>query len=181
MSTLIRDLLAYSRVGRANLKRECINLEQLVDEIVSNLQPLISNDPAKISTMNLPIITGDRYQFLRLFQNLLENSIKYRSDRPLEITIRGSEDEKNYIFCVEDNGIGFEQKDAVRIFEVFQRLHDRDRYPGSGIGLSIVQTIVCRHGGGVWAESALNKGTKIFFTLPKSSAAPEKVATYDLR
>lgn len=168
MSIMIRDLLTYSRVGRASLLKERVDLNEIVADAVHNLKSLMIDTQAKINISKLPVVVGDRYQLLRLFQNILENSLKYRNHAPPQIDITAEEKPNEFLLSVKDNGIGFDQRDCDRIFEVFQRLHDRDQYPGSGIGLSIVQTIVQRHGGRVWAESVVNGGTTIHFSLPKT-------------
>lgn len=169
MSILIRDLLTYSRVGRAELKLQEVRLNEVIDIVLQNLDSLIRDSSAKIECEKLPALVCDRYQMLRVFQNLIENSLKYRSSRPLEVKISAVERSNELEISVSDNGIGFDQANAEKIFNVFQRLHDREKYPGSGIGLSIVQTIVHRHGGSVRATSVPDSGTTITITFPKSS------------
>lgn len=167
MSNLIRDLLAYSRLGRQDLKFEVVNLSEVVQAACANLRPLIHETGAQIAHEGGVEVWGDRPQLNRLFQNLLENSLKYRSTVPPKIAIVVKENARDFEVVVSDNGIGFDQKDAARAFKIFQCLHDRDKYSGSGIGLSIAQAIVQRHGGRIWAESQVDHGTQIYFTLEK--------------
>ena len=119
-------------------------------------------------------MTADRLQMVRLFQNLIDNAIKYRGTSPPQIHIAAESNGSEWIFSVRDNGIGFECKYADRIFLIFQRLHARKQYPGSGIGLSICERIVQRQGGRIWAESAPGQGSTFFFSLPHKSAQTAK-------
>jgi signal transduction histidine kinase len=125
----------------------------------------VEESGTKITSTPLPIVPGDGGQLTQLFQNLIGNAIKFRSERPLEIRIGAQQEPGCWHFTVSDNGIGIPKKDFDRIFIIFQRLHTRDKYPGTGIGLSICKKIVERHGGRIWVESEEGKGTTFHFTL----------------
>jgi len=115
----------------------------------------------------LPTIIGDDQLMILLFQNLISNSIKYRSEEIPKINISAVKESNQYLFTVKDNGIGMSKEHLGRIFTIFQRLHNKDEYEGTGIGLAIVQKIVHQHGGQIWAESELDKGSTFYFTIPK--------------
>ncbi|HET7482273.1 MAG TPA: ATP-binding protein [Actinomycetota bacterium] len=169
MDALIRGLLAYARVGSKTDGFKPIDLNAVVDEALQNLEVAIAENDVAIDRRGLPQIEGDPQQLVQLFQNLIGNAIKFRGqDRP-QVTISGQRDGSNTVVTVTDNGIGIDDSHLDRIFTIFERLHSADRYPGSGIGLSLCKKIVERHGGRIWAESTLGAGTSIHFTLPVSS------------
>jgi light-regulated signal transduction histidine kinase (bacteriophytochrome) len=118
----------------------------------------------------LPVLRGYRGRLAQLFQNLLTNAIKFRGKAPLRIEVRAVQRDGEWLFSVADNGIGFESEYREKIFKMFQRLHGRDRYPGSGVGLAIARKVVEGHGGRIWAESEANGGATFYFTLPGSHA-----------
>ncbi len=120
---------------------------------------VITHDP-------LPQVKADRNLFIQLFQNLIGNAIKYRSESKPEIHISAKREKEMWLFSVRDNGIGIEKQYLERIFIIFQRLHGRNKYPGTGIGLAICKKVVERHGGKIWAESEVGKGTTFYFTIP---------------
>ena len=121
---------------------------------------------AVVSHAVLPVVMGDSAQLTRLFQNLLVNSIRYRSEAPPEIHIAAEARNGEWLFSVKDNGIGIEPQYAEKVFGIFKCLHPRDKYPGSGMGLAICRKIVSRHGGRIWVESELGRGATFYFTLP---------------
>jgi PAS domain S-box-containing protein len=166
MQDLIRDLLKYSRVARGDLLREPVDCGRLLDGVRANLRVAIAESGARIEAGPLPAVEAIPSLLSQVFQNLIDNAIKYRGDRPPEIRIRAGVKDGRWVFSVSDNGIGIEPQHLERIFVIFQRLHPRDRYPGSGIGLAITKKIVERHGGRIWAESRPGEGSTFFFTLP---------------
>jgi len=185
MQQLIRDLLTYSRVGRYELQLQSIDCNALLERVKKDLQIAIAENQAIITTDPLPIITADPNQIANLLQNLLSNSLKYRSDasprihiaarkRPMEGTNALSQDSSSrltnlpeeWLFSLHDNGIGIEPQYAERIFGIFQRLHTSDEYSGTGLGLAICQKIIERHQGRIWVESQLGQGATFFFTTP---------------
>jgi chemotaxis family two-component system sensor kinase Cph1 len=126
----------------------------------------IEDSGAVVTHDSLPNVMGDSTQLAQLLQNLISNAIKFRSDKPLRIHVSARRSESEYIFSMADNGIGIEPEFFNRIFVIFQRLHGRDEYSGTGIGLAVCKKIVERHGGRIWVESESGKGTTFFFTLP---------------
>jgi len=168
MQALIRDLLVYSRVGRQGQPFEPTDCEEILDITLSNLQLLIEETNTNICRLPLPTVIGDKSQLIQLFQNLLNNAIKYRSEKPANIEIGVRSENSYWLFWVKDNGIGISQEYFERIFLIFQRLHTRQEYSGTGIGLAICQKITQRHQGKIWLESELGKGSTFYFTIPKS-------------
>lgn len=172
MQELINDLLLYSRVqtkGQAFRNTDCHERAQTA---ISNLTLAIEESGANISLEPLPTILADGSQMLQVFQNLISNAIKFRAERPLQIQLSATKAENAWLFSVTDNGLGIDMKYADRIFIIFQRLHNREQYPGSGIGLAICKKIVERHGGKIWIESQPGEGTTFNFTIPCSQEAP---------
>ncbi|MBN8554368.1 MAG: GHKL domain-containing protein [Deltaproteobacteria bacterium] len=171
MSQLIKDLLEVSRASSADIRLENKSFNDIVSVAVENLRASISESKAEIKfESGLPNLSVDGLQFIQVFQNLIGNAIKFQSDRSPLISISAHEDDENWTFCVRDNGIGIDPKFSERIFEVFRRLHTRDEYPGSGIGLSIAKKIVERHGGKIWVQSSFGKGSHFYFTIPKPAS-----------
>ena len=166
LDNMIMDLLEYSRVANKEIQFRDVDLEHVVQQIMLNLNILINENRASITYDPLPIIRGDRNQMILLFQNLISNSIKYRREEAPRIHISSGKDEDNFVFVVEDNGMGIDPQHLERIFTIFQRLHNHQEYEGSGIGLSIAQRIVHQHGGEIWAESEPGKGSTFQFTMP---------------
>lgn len=169
MQKLIEDLLEYSRVSK-NIKRFYpVDLNSIMAIVCSNLESTIRKNQATIVERNLPTVIGDSYQLVQLFQNLIDNAIKYRREEPPKIEISVESREKEYLFAVKDNGIGIDAKSFERIFQIFQRLHTPEEYSGTGIGLAICQKIVELHGGRIWVESQLGEGTTFYFTINSQS------------
>ncbi len=166
LDMMINDLLEYSRVGSKERELNYVNCEEIVKLVLINLKTLIENNHAVITYDSLPTIYANDHLMVQLFQNLISNAIKYRGNENPEIHISSDKHDKEYIFAVKDNGIGIDTKHLERIFTIFQRLHTREEYEGTGIGLAIAYKILQQHGGKIWAESELGKGTTFYFTLP---------------
>ncbi|BAU66525.1 multi-sensor signal transduction histidine kinase [Stanieria sp. NIES-3757] len=170
MRTQIHDLLEYSRVGRQKNTLRATDCNLVLEQALANLRAAIDNNQAIITCKgNLPTLIADFSQLVVLWQNLISNSIKYRSLQQPLITIDVQHQENYWQFSISDNGIGIEPKYQKRIFQIFQRLHTQEEYSGSGIGLAICQKIVERHGGRIWVESQLNRGATFYFTMPNSN------------
>ena len=165
MKALILDLLAYSRVGTKGKPPKQTDCEQLLDQAVKNLRSAISEAGAVITHDPLPTIPADDAQLLQVFQNLIGNSIKFRRDEPPQIHVSAVKNKKEWVFTIKDNGIGIESRHLDRIFMIFQRLHKRSQYGGTGIGLAIVKKVVERHNGRVWVESEFGGGTTFYFAI----------------
>jgi len=168
MQRLINDLLEYSRVGQKRLAYEPVESARALEIARLNLKLLIAEKRAEIKADELPLVLSNLGQLTQLFQNLLNNAIKFTEGRDPKIAISARRDGEQWQFCVEDNGIGIEEQYLDRVFGLFQRLHERERYEGSGMGLSIAKRIVERHGGRMWIISTPGIGSKFFFTLPLS-------------
>ncbi|MDT7810270.1 MAG: hypothetical protein QOJ42_186 [Acidobacteriaceae bacterium] len=166
MQMLINDLLAYSRVGTQGNEFALTDCAGVVGLTIKNLQKAIQESGATITCDPLPTVLADKMQLLQLFQNLLANAIKFRAEQPPEIRITAKHTDSFWQFAVKDNGIGIEPRHFQRIFLIFQRLHNRRQYPGTGMGLAICKKIVDRHGGTIWPVSEPGLGTTFFFTLP---------------
>ncbi len=169
MQQMIIDLLEYSRVISKGGEFKEIDANESLDAALFNLKGLIEECNVEVTHDELPEIIADQGQITKVFQNLISNSIKFsKPDKPPKIHISAKEDQdKNeYVFSVQDNGIGMDPQYAERIFTIFQRLHTMDEYQGTGIGLSIVKRIVERHGGHIWVESELGKGSTFYFSIP---------------
>jgi PAS domain S-box-containing protein len=169
MNTLIQDLLAYARAGVGNEPAVTASLDEEVESAISQLAGAIQDAGATVTHDPLPTVTGEHSQITRLFLNLIGNAIKYRAaDRVPEIHVAlASEDEKWVTISVADNGIGFKQEYAEKIFSPFTRLHGQE-YSGSGVGLTICRRIVDQFGGRIWAESRPGEGSTFYFTLPRA-------------
>lgn len=165
MQNLIEDLLEYSQVGKNQKIFSLVDTKKIINTVCSNLQSTIHQNKATIIYHDLPTVMADGSQLLQLFQNLIDNSIKYRREEPPKIEISVEPRENEYLFIVKDNSIGIDSKYFERIFQMFQRLHSSQEYSGTGIGLAICQKIVELHGGRIWVESQLGKGTTFYFTI----------------
>jgi signal transduction histidine kinase len=166
MQSLISGLLEYSRVGTQGKEPQKVNSKEALDEALSRLQASIKETGAEITADGLPVIYFDDVQLSQLFQNLIGNAIKFRGEQSPRINIIAVRKDGEWQFAVSDNGIGIEPQYAERIFMIFQRLHSREKYPGTGIGLSICKKIVERHNGKIWVESKPGNGSTFYFTVP---------------
>ena len=167
MQGMIEDLLQYSRVMTRGGAFEQIMLQEAYDDAVKNMRLALRESGAEISAAELPPVKADRSQMTRLFQNLISNAVKFRGKNRPVIRIGCVSEGSFWKISVADNGIGIQKEFCGRIFQIFQRLHTRDSYPGSGIGLAVCQRIVERHGGKIWAESVPEEGSVFYFILPK--------------
>ena len=169
MQTLINDLLAYSRIGRRGEAIRSTGAEAALKAVMQNLSVGIREYGATITNDSLPTVRADATQLIQLFQNLIANAIKFRAEQPPRIHIGVSDAGDCWQFSIRDNGIGIEPQYFERIFQVFQRLHTRREYKGTGIGLAICKKIIDRHGGRIWVESQAGQGSTFYFTLPKGN------------
>ena len=168
MKQLIEDLLAYSRVGTRGKELRPVQAQAVLDKALANLRASLEQSAATVTHDPLTEVSADDTQLAQLLQNLIANAIKFRKkDEAPRIHVGAEDAGDEWRFSVADNGIGIEPQYFDRIFMVFQRLHTRDEYPGTGIGLAICKKVVERHGGRIWAESAPGRGSKFYFTLPK--------------
>ncbi|MGV2288711.1 CHASE3 domain-containing protein [Trinickia sp. YCB016] len=168
MQALIDDLLVYSRVGRPDDARQPTDCSQVLDQALKNLSALVQESGAQVTRDALPVVRALPTQLLLLFQNLVGNAIKFRRpDGPVHIHVGARAEEDGWRLWVKDNGIGIDPQYFERIFLIFQRLHTRREYPGTGIGLALCKRIVEQHGGRIWVESGQDEGTTFLFTLRK--------------
>ncbi|MBF8285996.1 MAG: PAS sensor protein, partial [Anaerolineales bacterium] len=170
MQTLINDLLTYSRVGMRGKPFERAPTADVLGQALASLQVALQEQAALVTNDDLPVVVGDASQLVQLFQNLIGNAIKFRGEAPPRVHVSARDAGREWVFSVRDNGIGFSPQFAERIFVIFQRLHTKAEYPGTGIGLAICKKIVERHGGRIWVESQPGEGTTFYFTLPKRGA-----------
>jgi PAS domain S-box-containing protein len=166
MQTLIHDLLAYSQVGRANREHAPTDCARVLEQVQANLAVTLADADATITAGSLPTLLADASQIAQLFQNLISNAIKFHGAEPPQIHISATRRDREWVFAVRDNGIGIDPQYVERIFVIFQRLHTRAEYPGTGIGLAICKKIVDYHGGQMWIESQPGEGTTFLFTIP---------------
>jgi len=167
MQQLVNDLLTYSRVGRTDKERMPVDCSAVFASACANLATAIEEAGAAVTADRLPTVRGEQSQLLQLFQNLIGNALKFRKDdRPPRVHVGARRQGEEWLLWVQDNGIGIEAQYAERIFLVFQRLHHRREYPGTGIGLAICKKVVEHHGGRIWVEAEPGRGSTFFFTLP---------------
>jgi signal transduction histidine kinase len=166
MEHLITDLLAYSRVGTRGATFASTDLNAALRNALHNLQASIKTSKAKVTSDSLPVLAADAVQMTQLLQNLVGNAVKFHGEGPPEIHISVLPQEGRWVLSVRDNGIGIAAQYFNRIFQIFQRLHTRKHYAGTGIGLAICKKIVERHGGAIWVESQPGQGSTFFFSLP---------------
>jgi light-regulated signal transduction histidine kinase (bacteriophytochrome) len=166
MQNIINDLLAFSRVTSRAKELEMSDVESIYNQVLINLEISIKENNAVITHDPLPKVMADDTQLSQVFQNLISNAIKFRGEDNPKIHIAAVREINQWLFSVQDNGIGIDPKHKDRIFEVFKRLHKRRDYPGTGIGLSICKKIIERHGGNIWVESELGNGSVFYFTIP---------------
>jgi len=176
MRTLINDLLSYSRVRTMEVEFKKVDSRFVADVALDNLHRLIEKNKGTVTfETSMPVVTASDLQLTLLFQNLISNGIKYKNARPPQVSIAAEEKKSYWQFSVHDDGMGIREEDYERIFRIFQRLHTREEFPGTGIGLALCKKIVERHGGNIWVESAPGQGSTFYFTIPKSHET-EKVA-----
>ncbi len=167
MRNLINDLLSYARVESRGKTLEQMSSQKALDQAKKDLKLLIEESATNVIAGPLPDIRGDEGQISQVFQNLIANAIKFRAKNDPTVKIDVKETDENWLFSVHDNGIGFEEEHSDRIFIIFQRLHGREQYEGTGIGLALCKKIIERHGGRIWAESEPGRGSTFYFTIPK--------------
>ncbi|HEY6900377.1 MAG TPA: ATP-binding protein [Puia sp.] len=167
MKALIMDLLEYSRVGTGKESFVWVDTNEVLKEVGDIFREKIISARATVNIGPMPTVWGDKVQVTQLFQNLISNALKYQSEAPPVISIRAKEEATHYLFSIEDNGIGIDPQFFDKIFIIFQRLHNKSDYSGTGIGLAICKKIVERHGGKIWVESEPQKGSTFYFTITK--------------
>jgi len=166
MQNLINDLLEFSRVTTTTREPEFTDCEFILNQVLSNLKLIITENNATISHGSLPKVMIDSTQLVQIFQNMIINGIKFHSEVSPKIHISAEKKENEWVFSVQDNGIGIDPQYFKTIFEIFKRPHKSEEYSGTGIGLAICKKIVERYGGHIWVESELGKGSTFYFTLP---------------
>jgi PAS domain S-box-containing protein len=169
MQALIDDLLSYSRIGTKTQAMKATDCGKLIGQVLEGLDLAIRESGARVHCGDMPVVHADPNRLAQLFQNLIANAIKFRTDAPPEVWIRADPTEEGWCFSVQDNGIGIPAEYRERVFAMFQRLHSRREYPGTGIGLAICKRIVERHGGRIWIEDGPGTGTVFRFTLPQQA------------
>jgi light-regulated signal transduction histidine kinase (bacteriophytochrome) len=176
MRDLIQDLLEYSNIAAINENLGSTDMNQVVEKVTKTLALQIEESGAKIVSTHLPLLhQTNTSQMQQLMQNLLSNALKYRSDKKAHIKIYVEDLSEHWRFAIQDNGIGIQPECREKVFAVFQRLHSRSQYPGTGIGLSICKKIIEQYGGRIWVDSNAEGGCTFFFTIPKH------LTTRDLR
>lgn len=173
MRQLINDLLEYSRVDAVSKEFAPVDMKAVVSKSLAILEESVKENDAEILVEPCPTIVADESQMIHLMQNLIGNAIKFRGPERPKILISASEGVREVTFAVKDNGIGVNMQHADKIFQMFQRLHSRDKYPGTGVGLAIAKKIVDHHGGRIWVESEEGKGATFFFTVPIQAVLKE--------
>jgi PAS domain S-box-containing protein len=167
MKDLIDDLLNYSHIGSNPIERSDVDMNEVAKAMSEELRVTINEAGAKLIINSLPTIHADGKQMKQLLMNLVSNAIKFHGGEPPRVEVSAANHGNNYVFSVSDNGIGIDPKYEEFLFKMFQRLHPRDEYPGTGIGLAISKKIIDRHGGKIWFESEPGKGSTFYFTLPR--------------
>ena len=166
MRGLVRDLLEYARVSTRSQPFGTVDMQAACDEVINDLHEEIEAAGATVKAQDLPTVNGDRFQMAQLLRNLLENAVKFRGEQAPVVDVTCERDDDEWLFAVADNGIGIDPRYGIHVFTIFQRLHGRDDYAGTGVGLAICKKIVERHGGRIWVDSTPNGGATFFFTLP---------------
>ncbi|MFP8957250.1 sensor histidine kinase [Natrialbaceae archaeon A-CW3] len=165
MRAMIDGLLSYARVETQGEPLEPTDLDEVFADVREDLHVQIDDVDARVTSDSLPVVEGDANQLRRVFQNLLQNSIRYSDDEPPSIHVSADRSNSTWTVTVRDDGIGMDPEETEQIFDVFSRLHPREEYAGSGVGLAVCERIVERHGGDIWAESEPGEGTAVSFTL----------------
>ena len=169
LDAMINDILVYSRVSNKERNLTSVNFNKVIEQVYVNLITAIEENNAEITYDSLPSLITDEQLMVQLFQNLIGNAIKYRSQKTPKIHISANKEGNKYIFTIQDNGIGISPEHMERIFTIFKRLHTHEEYEGTGIGLAIAQKIVNQQGGEIWVKSELGKGSIFYFTIPIKS------------
>ena len=172
MHTLIRDVLAYSRVDSKARPFQSIPLREAFEDAFSALETSIYELGGRVTCGELPTVMGDRSQLAQLLQNLIGNGLKYHGSEPPHVHVSATRQGHEWVISVKDNGIGIALRHQERIFEIFRRLHNQQEYPGTGIGLAICRRVVHRHGGRLWVESEVGRGSNFLFTIPRQTPTP---------
>ncbi|MGE5375759.1 MAG: ATP-binding protein [Bacteroidota bacterium] len=181
LKSLISDLLEYSKVGTSDREFAPVDMETIFARVMETYQPIVDDCKGQMTHDPLPIILGDQEQMVQLLHNLIDNSIKFRGKEPPRIHVGARQMSERWLFFVRDNGIGIDAQYTDKVFVIFQRLHSRDDYPGTGIGLAISRKVIERHGGHIWVDSEPGKGATFYFTLQPvegwqtAAARPETV------
>lgn len=168
MREMIDGILRFSRVSTRGDEFVSFSSQAACRNAVENIMMMIEESGAKVRFEDLPEMKGDELQITQVFQNLISNGIKFNQSDPPEVTIRAEVSPEEYIFSIQDNGIGIRPEDQERIFNIYQRLHTRDEYPGSGVGLTICKRIIQRHQGAIRVESSPGEGSTFYFSIPKN-------------
>jgi len=166
MSQLINDLLSFSRVGTSTREFTLTDCNAVLKRTIDDLQQLLRENLASVTCDNMPVIMADESQIGMVFQNLISNDVKFHGDQPPQVHVSAKREGNSWTISVSDNGIGIEADYFNRIFAMFQRLHSKAAYPGTGIGLAICKKVVERHGGDIWVESEFGKGSTFYFNIP---------------
>lgn len=175
MQEMIQGLLHYSSVGNGSIQLKEVDCNVLLRRAIENLKTSIEESLAQIKYEACPVIRGDEIQLTQVFQNLINNAIKFRKkEEPPTIQICAQEKDDQWFFSIKDNGIGVDPEYMQRIFDLFGKLHARSEYAGSGIGLALCKRIIESHQGKIWVESEKGKGTTVCFVIPKSASAKEE-------
>ncbi|QHT68471.1 hypothetical protein GXP67_18395 [Rhodocytophaga rosea] len=167
MKKLITNLLEYSRINNKEAPFGAVDFNKVVSKVIYGLQNKLQSGDVEIKLNQLPVLQANEGQMQQVFSHLLGNAVKFRDERPLKIEIWAEEKDTQWQFAVKDTGIGINMAYATRIFQVFQRLHTRDKYEGTGIGLSVCKKIVEKHGGEIWVDSVPDVGSTFYFTIRK--------------
>jgi light-regulated signal transduction histidine kinase (bacteriophytochrome) len=168
MAALIDDLLALSRLGRQQIRKGRVNLASIAHQVFDRFKEQAPERELQLTVGELPLGLGDQSLLFQVLENLLSNAVKYTKLRKSTVVEVGGRDEENEtVYYIKDNGVGFDERYANKLYGVFQRLHSPGEYEGTGVGLAIVKRIIERHGGRVWAEGRVNEGATFYFSLPK--------------
>ena len=170
---LIRGLLEYSRAGRGELRKEQLNVDRVLGEVLDVLAGPIEEAGATVEVSDMPVVRADHRNLCQVFQNLISNAVKFSDGVPL-VKVSADRVDSSWWFAVSDNGIGMEPSKAEEIFEPFHRLHGEGAYPGTGIGLAVCDRIVEQHGGRIWVESEPGTGSTFRFTVPAEAGASDR-------
>jgi light-regulated signal transduction histidine kinase (bacteriophytochrome) len=168
MSDLIRDILQYSKLEQQISNVKEVDLNRVVGKVINGLKDFITTGNASVHIGQLPTVNGNETMLNELFQNLIENGIKYNKSEKKYVSLTVADKGQYWAFEVKDNGIGFDEQYAQQIFKIFKRLHGDEEFQGTGIGLSICHKVVENHGGKIWAHSKIGEGSTFHFTLPKN-------------